>query len=96
MHEQALLRVTSEAPRQIHYSLLTPRPREILRLVSIRHTNREIVKLLGIGVGTVGEDRSNLMHRIQRAMELGLVAPSLIAPPPMTRHHAPEREEWPG
>ena len=63
--------------------LLTPRQREILRLVSIGHTNREIADVLEISVRTVEVHRFNLMRRLnvrnvaqllRRALQLGLLA----------------------
>ena len=43
---------------------ITPRQREILRLVSLGHTNREIAGSLGISVRTVEVHRFNLMRRL--------------------------------
>jgi DNA-binding NarL/FixJ family response regulator len=43
---------------------ITPRQREILRLVSLGHTNREIAGSLKISVRTVEVHRFNLMHRL--------------------------------
>lgn len=63
--------------------LLTPRQREILRLVSIGHTNREIADVLEISVRTVEVHRFNLMRRLnvrnvaqllRRSLQLGLLA----------------------
>ena len=63
--------------------LLTPRHRDILRLVSIGHTNREIADVLEISVRTVEVHRFNLMRRLnvrnvaqllRRALQLGLLA----------------------
>jgi len=72
-------------PRQekINVELLTPRQREILRLVSIGHTNREIAEVLEISVRTVEVHRFNLMRRLnvrnvaqllRRALQLDLLA----------------------
>ena len=44
--------------------LLTPRQRDILRLVSVGHTNREIANMLQISVRTVEVHRFNLMRRL--------------------------------
>lgn len=44
---------------------ITPRQREILRLVSVGRTNREIAKSLGISVRTVEVHRFNLMRRME-------------------------------
>jgi DNA-binding NarL/FixJ family response regulator len=43
---------------------ITPRQREILRLVALGHTNREIAGSLDISVRTVEVHRFNLMHRL--------------------------------
>ncbi|MGE0646286.1 MAG: LuxR C-terminal-related transcriptional regulator [Nitrospira sp.] len=43
---------------------ITPRQREILRLVALGHTNREIAGFLKISVRTVEVHRFNLMHRL--------------------------------
>jgi len=43
---------------------ITPRQHEILRLVSIGHTNREIADSLDISVRTVEVHRFNLMRRL--------------------------------
>ena len=63
--------------------LLTPRQRDILRLVASRQTNREIADVLEISVRTVEVHRFNLMRRLnvrnvaqllRRALQLGLLA----------------------
>ena len=68
---------------KIDADLLTPRQREILRLVSIGHKNREIADVLEISVRTVEVHRFNLMRRLKvrnvaqlfrRALQLGLLA----------------------
>ncbi|MGZ8365843.1 MAG: response regulator transcription factor [Nitrospira sp.] len=43
---------------------ITPRQREILRLVALGHTNREIGATLDISVRTVEVHRFNLMRRL--------------------------------
>lgn len=43
---------------------ITPRQREILRLVALGHTNREIGAALDISVRTVEVHRFNLMRRL--------------------------------
>jgi len=48
----------------VDLELLTPRQRDILRLVSIGHTNREIANMLQISVRTVEVHRFNLMRRL--------------------------------
>ncbi len=50
---------------KIHVDLLTPRQRDILRLVSLGHTNREIADVLEISVRTVEVHRFNLMRRLK-------------------------------
>ncbi len=44
---------------------ITPRQREILRLVAVGHTNREIADTLDISVRTVEVHRFNLMRRME-------------------------------
>ncbi|MDH4186699.1 MAG: response regulator transcription factor [Nitrospira sp.] len=70
------------------FDLLTPRQRDILRLVSIGHTNREIAEKLEISVRTVEVHRFNLMRRLnvrnvaqllRRALQLGLLAKTFVA-----------------
>jgi DNA-binding NarL/FixJ family response regulator len=43
---------------------ITPRQREILRMVAMGHTNREIGEALAISVRTVEVHRFNLMRRL--------------------------------
>lgn len=79
----ALSRNIQPRHEKINAELLTPRQREILRLVSIGHTNREIADVLEISVRTVEVHRFNLMRRLnvrnvaqllRRALQLGLLA----------------------
>jgi len=79
----ALSRKIQPQHEKIDAGLLTPRQREILCLVSIGHTNREIADVLGISVRTVEVHRFNLMRRLnvrnvaqllRRALQLGLLA----------------------
>ncbi len=43
---------------------ITPRQREILKMVALGYTNREIATSLHISVRTVEVHRFNLMHRL--------------------------------
>ena len=61
---------------------ITPRQREILRMVAMGHTNREIGESLTISVRTVEVHRFNLMRRLnvrnvaqllRRALQQGLL-----------------------
>ena len=79
----ALSRKIQSIEEEIDADLLTPRQRDILRLVSIGHTNREIAEMLAISVRTVEVHRFNLMRRLnvrnvaqllRRALQLGLLA----------------------
>jgi DNA-binding NarL/FixJ family response regulator len=79
----ALNRKVQPQQEEIDADLLTPRQRDILRLVSIGHTNREIAELLEISVRTVEVHRFNLMRRLnvrnvaqllRRALQLSLLA----------------------
>lgn len=79
------LRRKAEPSREkpINVDLLTPRQRDIMRLVSIGHTNREIANMLQISARTVEVHRFNLMQRLnvrnvaqlfKRALQLGLLS----------------------
>ncbi len=61
---------------------LTPREREVLKLVAEGHTNKEIADFLGISVKTVENHRTNLMRKLdlhdktelaRYAIKIGLV-----------------------
>ncbi len=61
---------------------LTPREREVLKLVAEGHTNKEIADYLGISVKTVENHRANLMRKLdlhdrtelaRYAIKIGLV-----------------------
>jgi len=67
--------------------LLTGRQHQILNLVLIGHTNREIATLLQISVRTVEVHRFNLMRKLnvrnvaqllRRALQLGLLSSNLM------------------
>jgi DNA-binding NarL/FixJ family response regulator len=79
----ALNRKVQPILEEIDADLLTPRQHDILRLVSIGHTNREIAEVLKISVRTAEVHRFNLMRRLnvrnvaqllRRALQLGLLA----------------------
>jgi DNA-binding NarL/FixJ family response regulator len=81
--QTALNRKFQPLQEKLDTELLTPRQRDILRLVSIGHTNREIAEVLTISVRTVEVHRFNLMRRLnvrnvaqllRRALQLGLLA----------------------
>ena len=81
----ALRRKIELAAEEPELDVLTPRQRDILRLVSIGHTNREIASVLQISVRTVEVHRFNLMRRLnvrnvaqllRRALQLGLLSKS--------------------
>jgi two-component system secretion response regulator SsrB len=78
-----LSRKVQPLQEEIDTEILTPRQRDILRLVSIGHTNREIAEVLEISVRTVEVHRFNLMRRLnvrnvaqllRRSLQLGLLA----------------------
>ncbi|TQV68234.1 response regulator transcription factor [Exilibacterium tricleocarpae] len=61
---------------------LTKREAQVLRLITLGHTNREIAELLHISAKTVDRHRTNLMRKLQvhsvselmrRSFELGLI-----------------------
>ena len=67
--------------------LLTGRQRQILNLISIGHTNREIANILQISVRTVEVHRFHLMRKLNvrnvaqllgRALHLGLLSSGLM------------------
>ena len=79
----ALNRKIQPLQEEIDVDLLTPRQSDILRLVSIGHTNREIAEILEISVRTVEVHRFNLLrrlnvrnlaHLLRRDLQLSLLA----------------------
>lgn len=56
-----LHRMEQRSKSSVH---ITPRQREVLRLVALGHTNREIAGSLDISVRTVEVHRFNLMRRL--------------------------------
>lgn len=85
--KSALRRKAEPAIDETELDLLTPRQRDILRLVSVGHTNREIATVLQISVRTVEVHRFNLMRRLnvrnvaqllRRALQLGLLSKSFV------------------
>jgi two-component system secretion response regulator SsrB len=73
---------------------LTARQRQILDLVSVGHTNREIASILKISVRTVEVHRFHLMRRLNvrnvaqllgRSLQLGLLSPRLMRSRPDER-----------
>ena len=68
-------------------NLLTGRQHQILNLVSIGHSNREIARILQISVRTVEVHRFHLMRKLnvrnvaqllRRALQLGVLSSSLM------------------
>jgi DNA-binding NarL/FixJ family response regulator len=85
--KSALRRKIDPVAEEFDLELLTPRQRDILRLVSVGHTNREIATVLQISVRTVEVHRFNLMRRLnvrnvaqllRRALQLGLLSKSFV------------------
>ncbi|HZD18683.1 MAG TPA: response regulator transcription factor [Actinomycetota bacterium] len=74
-----------ETPARVHGRVggeLTPRERDVLRLIALGHTNAEIAAMLYVSVRTVENHRSSLMRKlglrtradlVRHANELGLV-----------------------
>jgi two-component system response regulator NreC len=63
---------------------LTPREREVLRLLALGHTNREVAERLVLSVRTVESHRENIQRKLgvrsraeltNAALELGLFEP---------------------
>ncbi len=50
--------------RRTAWDTLTPREREILKLIAEGHTNRQIADLIFISVKTVERHRANLMKKL--------------------------------
>jgi DNA-binding NarL/FixJ family response regulator len=84
----ALRKPLQPAEEELDADVLTPRQRDILRLVSLGHTNREIAGMLEISVRTVEVHRFNLMRRLnvrnvaqllRRALQLGILSRSFGA-----------------
>lgn len=90
-------RTESAAPSR--YDALTPREKQVLKLIAEGRRNREIAKYLFISVKTVEKHRSNLMHKMDLhntaaltslAMAKGLVGSSTEGAPsgePQSHHH---------
>lgn len=81
----ALRKPIQTAEEEFSADVLTPRQKDILRLVSLGHTNREIAGMLEISVRTVEVHRFNLMRRLnvrnvaqllRRALQLGILSRS--------------------
>lgn len=53
--------------------LLTPREREIVRLLAAGRANREIARALGISIKTVESHRANIMRKLELDSIVGLV-----------------------
>jgi DNA-binding NarL/FixJ family response regulator len=72
---RVLLSNTKEKPavNQEPVEALTPREIKVLRLLANGHTNREIAKMLAIGVRTVESHRSNLMSKLDLTSRAALV-----------------------
>ena len=52
---------------------VTPRQREILKMVALGHTNQEIAKLLFISVRTAETHRARIMQKLQLSSRADLV-----------------------
>jgi DNA-binding NarL/FixJ family response regulator len=79
---------------------LSPRQREVLRLIADGRSTREIAQLLRISVKTVEAHRGELMRRLgirhvagltRYAVRVGLVPPDLPAPPTPDAKAPPRR-----
>ena len=69
------LNTTTESNDQ-RFEDLTPRERQVLRLIAQGHSNKEIAKMLELSVNTISVHRANLMNTldIHRTAELVLYA----------------------
>ncbi len=52
---------------------LSAREREVLRLLALGHTNREVAKLLSISVRTAETHRANIIQKLRVATRAELV-----------------------
>jgi DNA-binding NarL/FixJ family response regulator len=59
--------------RTRHYNQLTPREREILKLISDGFSNREIAEFIGVSTRTVESHRARLMIKLNIYDVPGLV-----------------------
>jgi two-component system response regulator NreC len=57
-----------------HYQQLSPREREIVRLIARGRTNKEIAKRLSISVRTVERHRSSIMNKLGLQNRAELIA----------------------
>ena len=89
----ALPRKDEEGLQEASVHRLTKRQCQILNLVSLGHSNREIAVLLNISVRTVEVHRFQLMRKwnvrnvaqlLGRALHLGLLSPRDMRPPVAT------------
>jgi DNA-binding CsgD family transcriptional regulator len=68
-----------DAERRRHpVPLLTPRQKELLRLVASGHTNNQIARRLGITEGTVGTHLENIYERLQVSSRILAVARGVL------------------
>ena len=58
---------------------LTPREREVLRLLALGHTNQEIAERLIVSVRTVESHRAHVMTKLRVTTRAGLVRAALEA-----------------
>ena len=91
------LRKPEQALEEVSAHRLTNRQGQILNLVSIGHTNREIANLLKISVRTVEVHRFQLMRRLnvrnvaqllRRALQLGFLSSADMRPQNATSANA--------
>jgi two-component system response regulator NreC len=63
----------AEAARTVDEDPLSGREREVLRLLALGHTNREIAKMLHISVRTAETHRAHIMQKLRLATRAELV-----------------------
>ncbi|GAP43803.1 bacterial regulatory proteins, luxR family [Lentimicrobium saccharophilum] len=80
--------------KYIYNVQITPREKEILRLVALDHSSTEISALLGISIRTVETHRKNIIRKIsnnslsaltRHAIKLGLLDEYIYVPSPAGR-----------
>lgn len=83
--------------KYIYTAQITPREKEILRLVALDHSSTEISALLGISLRTVETHRKNIIRKIsnnslsaltRHAIKLGLLDEYIYIPAPANKRKA--------
>jgi DNA-binding NarL/FixJ family response regulator len=76
--QKAVLEIGRSSPKRDLLATLSPRQREVLRLIAEGRTTKQIAQLLDIGVKTVETHRAQLMERLGIHDVAGLVRYAII------------------